>query len=85
MAPGTGIFSNMHPDFRVLAWPGHEYVLGTNKGYRNIVANLPEGTWTIKCYDVISKKEKVLSESASGSFTFNAPDSRAVMFHFKRN
>jgi hypothetical protein len=85
MAPGTGIFSNMHPDFRVLAWPGHEYVLGTNKGRKDIVANLPEGTWIIKCYDIISKKEKTLSESASGSFTFDAPDSRSVMFHFKRN
>jgi len=85
MAPETGIFSNLHPDFRGLAWPGHEYVLGTNKAHRNIVANLPEGTWTIKRYDIISKEEETLSESASGSFTFDAPDSRTVMFHFKRN
>jgi hypothetical protein len=85
MAPGTGIFSNLHPDFRGLAWPGHEYVLGTNKVHRDIVANLPDGTWTIKRYDIISKEEKILSKSASGSFTFVTPDSRAVMFHFKRN
>jgi hypothetical protein len=85
MAPGTGIFSNLHPDFRGLAWPGHEYVLGTNKSHRDIVANLSDGTWTIKRYVIISKKEKTLSKSASRSFTFDAPDSRAVMFHFKRN
>lgn len=85
MAPGTGIFSNLHPDFCGLAWPGHEYVLGTNKAHRDIVANLPDGTWTIKRYDIIGKEEKTLSESASGSFTFDTPDSRAVMFHFKRN
>jgi hypothetical protein len=85
MAPGTGIFSNMHPDFRGLEWPGHEYVLGTNKAHRDIVANLPGGAWTIKCYDIISKEQKTLSKSASGSFTFDAPDRRAVLFHFKRN
>ena len=85
MTPGTGIFSNLHPEFRGLAWPGHEYVLGTNKGRKNIVANLPDGAWTIKRYDIISKREQTLSESASGSFTFDAPESRVVMFHFKRN
>ena len=84
MAPDTGIFSNLHPDFRGLAWPGHEYVLGTNRAHEKIVANLPDGTWTIKRFDIISKEEQTLSESASGRFTFDAPDSRAVMFHFKR-
>jgi hypothetical protein len=85
MAPDNGIFSNLHPDFRGLAWPGHEYVLGTNKAHRDIVANLPDGLWTIKRYDIISKEEKTLSHAARGIFTFDAPDSRAVMFHFKRN
>ncbi len=84
MAPDSGIFSNLHPGFRGLARPGHEYVLGTNKAHKEIVANLPGGTWTIKRYDIISKEEKNLSEAARGSFTFDAPDSRAVMFHFKR-
>jgi hypothetical protein len=84
MAPDTGIFSNLHPDFRGLAWPGHEYVLGTNKAHKQIVANLPGGTWTIKRYDIIRKNEKTLSETARGSFTFDTPDSRAVMFHFKK-
>jgi hypothetical protein len=85
MAPETDIFSNLDSDFRGLAWPGHEYVLGTNKARKDIAANLPEGTWTIKRYDIISEKEKTLSKSASGSFMFDAPDSRAVMFHLKRN
>ena len=84
MSPGTSTFLNLHTDFRGLAWQGHEYVLGTNKAYSDIVANLPDGTWTIKRYDIISKDQEVLSESASGSFKFDAPDSRAVMFHFKK-
>ncbi|MGB2863182.1 MAG: DUF5060 domain-containing protein [Sedimentisphaerales bacterium] len=85
MAPETGIFSNLHPGFRGLAWAGHEYVLGTNKARKDIVANLPDGTWTIKRYDIINKDNETLSEAARGSFTFDAPDSRAVMFHFKKN
>jgi hypothetical protein len=85
MSPGTGIFSNLHPDFRGLAWSRHEYVLGTNKAHSDIIANLPDGTWTITRYDIISKKQKILSKTARGSFTFDAPKSRAVMFHFKRN
>jgi len=85
MSPDTGIFSNLHKDFRGLAWPEHEYVLGTNRYYRDIVANLPGGTWTVKRYDIINKEEKILSETASGGFKFDAPDGRAVMFHFKRN
>jgi len=85
MSPETGIFSNLHPGFRGMAWASHEYVLGTNKAHKQIVANLPEGTWTIKRYDIISKEQKTLSETARGSFTFDAPDSRAVIFHFKKN
>jgi hypothetical protein len=84
MVPETGIFSNLHRDFRGIAWPGHEYVLGTNKAHKNIVANLPDGAWMITCYDIIGKKKKILSESAHGSFTFDTPDSRAVMFHFRK-
>jgi len=85
MAPETGIFSNLHSGFRGLAWSGHEYVLGTNKAHKQIVANLPGGTWTIKRYDIISKEEETLSKTARGRFKFDAPDSRAVMFHFKKN
>ena len=85
MSPDTGIYSNLHRDFRGLAWDGHEYVLGTNKTYSDIVANLPGGTWTIKRYDIINKEEKILSKNARGGFKFDAPDCRAVMFHFKRN
>ncbi len=85
MSPETGIFSNLHSGFRGLAWAGHEYVLGTNKAHKQIVANLPGGTWTVKRYDIISKEEETLSETARGRFKFDALDSRAVMFHFKKN
>ena len=85
MTPDLSIFSNLRPTFRGLAWAGREYVLGTNKAHKNIVANLPDGTWTIKRYDIISKKQKTMSESARGNFKFDSPGRRAVMFHFKRN
>jgi hypothetical protein len=84
MAPGTGIFSNLHPDFRGLAWPGHEYVLGTNKAHKNIIANLPSGTWKVIRYDIINKKAVTLTKTARSSFSFDSPKSRAILFHFKK-
>ena len=35
-------------------------------------------------YDVMSREARTLSAEAEGRFTFDAPDSRAVLFHFKR-
>jgi hypothetical protein len=85
MAPDSSIFSNLDGASRGLAWPGHEYVLGTNTARKNIVASLPEGAWMVTRYDIISKQAETLSETARGRFTFDAPDSRAVLFHFKKN
>jgi hypothetical protein len=84
MVPNRSIFSNLHRDFRGLAWQGSEYVLGTNKSRKKIVADLPAGTWTVKRYDIINKKARTLSEAARGRFSFEAPNRRAVMFHFKK-
>jgi hypothetical protein len=67
-----------------LAWSGNEFVLGTNKSYRDVIARLPAGKWTVTQYDVINLKTTVLSTNAADSFTFDAPDSRAALFHFKR-
>lgn len=85
MAPDLSMFSNLDGDFRALAWPGREYVLGTDKARNGILAALPEGTWTVRRYDVMAKEAAVLSKNASGRFSFNAPESRAVLFHFKKN
>ena len=79
----VGIFSNVHRDFRVMVWPGHEYVLGTNRARSQIQADLPAGTWRVTRYDAIDMRREVLSAGASGRFTFDAPDSRAVLFHFR--
>ena len=84
MSPGLGIFSNLDAGSRGLAWEGHEYVLGTNKAHKGIVADLPDGTWTVRCYDIIRKEEQTLSLNAQGRFSFDAPDSRAVLFHFRK-
>ena len=84
MAPDTSIFSNLHPDFRGLAWPGHEYVLGTNKARRNIIANLPAGTWSVIEYSIIDGTAAILSKTARGSFRFNSNNNRAAMYHFKK-
>ena len=84
MTPDRSIFSNLHPDFRGLAWPGREYVLGTSKSHKNIIVNLPAGTWMVRRYDIINKKTKTVSKTARSNFTFEAPNSRAVLFHFKK-
>lgn len=84
MEPGLSIFSNLDDSFRGLVWPGQDYVLGTNKAREGMVANLPEGTWRVTCYDVISKKRQILAEEAEGRFKFDSPESRAAFFNFKR-
>jgi len=80
----TSIFDNIHQDFRALEWPGHEYVLGTNHARQDIRAKLPEGQWQVSCYDVISNRQKILASTATGTFNFDAPDSRAVIFQVKK-
>jgi len=85
MAPDLAIFSNLDPQFRGMAWPGNEYVLGTNKSHPGIVTQLPPGKWTVNRYDVIAKKATTLSKDATGRFAFDAPDSRATLFHFTKN
>ncbi|MCK4294892.1 MAG: DUF5060 domain-containing protein [Planctomycetes bacterium] len=84
MAPDRSVFSNLHPDFRAMAWPNREYVLGTNKSHKKIVAKLPPGKWTVKRFGVVNKKQTTLGEDICGKFTFDAPNSRAVLFHFKK-
>jgi len=85
MAPDRSIFSNVDSDFRGMSWADHEYLLGTNKSRRRIVAELPPGKWKVMRYDVIARKAITLSTEATGRFVFDAPDSRAVLFHFKKN
>lgn len=84
MAPDRSIFKSLNDEFRAMAWPGQEYVLGTNKARRAQMAELPDGKWTITCYDIVSKESKTLATAATGRFTFESPESRAVLFHFKR-
>jgi hypothetical protein len=84
MSPNLGIFSNLDEDFRGMAWAGREYVLGTNRGRHEIVASLPPGEWTVTRYDVMTKEVTELSGNAKGRFPFDTPNSRAVLFHFKK-
>ena len=79
-----GRFANVRPEFRVMEWPGREYVLGTNRAHSAIKVHLPTGTWRVTSYDVLRKKETLITADASGRFTFDAPGSRAVLFHFVR-
>jgi hypothetical protein len=85
MAPDAGIFPDLAAEFRAMAWPGQEYVLGTTRARKGLVAHLPPGTWTVTRYDVIAKEAATVSTDAAGRFTFDAPASRAVLFHFKKN
>jgi len=85
MEPDARVFTGLRPGFRAMAWPEREYVLGTNKSATGLLADLPPGTWTVKRFDVVARRETILSASASGRFSFDAPDSRAVLFHFRKN
>ena len=80
MSPGASIFNQLDPAFRAMAWPEREYVLGTDKPAK-IQATLPAGKWDIRSYDVIARKESVVLMKASGEIAFDAPASRAVLFH----
>lgn len=84
MAPDLSIFSNLDEASRGMAWPAQEYVLGTNQARRGIIAQLPSGEWTLMRHDIVAKQSATLAASASGRFVFDAPASRAVLFHFRK-
>ena len=84
VAPGKRLFAGVPGSARAMAsTDGREMVLGTREPAKGLVALLPAGTWRIVRYDVIAMRRKVLAEQARGRFTFAAPASRAVLFHFK--
>ncbi len=85
MVPDTALFTNLDTAFRGLAWPGREYVLGTDKAAAGVIANLPAGKWTVTQYDLIRQTSEVLTRQATRMFTFDVPDSRATLFHFQKN
>ena len=85
MMPDRSIFSNLDEDFRAMAYPEREYVLGTNTARKDITADLPAGTWTVTRFDVIGKEIKTLTRRAEDRFTFDAPPRRAMLFHFQRS
>ena len=78
------VFRGAGKNCRAMAWPGREYVLGTCQHHKGFAAKLPPGTWEVRRFDVIAMRETVLAHEASGRLTFDAPASRAVLFHFKR-
>lgn len=78
------IFTGAPDGFRAMRWAGNEYVLGTDTAQAGVAAQLPEGHWEVRRFDVIARDERVLARDARGDFTFDAPDSRATLFHFKR-
>jgi hypothetical protein len=59
--------------------------VGTDAAQRGIVAHLPEGTWTVHRHDLIARQSETIATDAAGAFRFDAPASRAVLFHFRRN
>ena len=79
-----GIFSNAHRDSRALEWPQRGYVLGTNHARSAIRVSLPDGKWQVTRHDAIRKETRLLIADASSQYTFDAPESRAVLFHFAK-
>ena len=84
VALSESIFAGADTRFRAMEWPGNECVLGTCAAAKGIKVNLPPGTWRAMRFDAIAMEERTLAEDASETFTFDAPDSRAALFHFKR-
>ncbi len=78
------IFENIAPGFRAMGWKNREYVLGTNTARKGLVAILPAGAWTVVRHDVVLQDSRVLAIDQQGRYSFDAPESRAVLFHFKR-
>ncbi len=79
-----GLFSNVAPSFRAMGWSAREYVLGTNQMRKDIEVTLPAGGWQVTRYDVIARQTEIITSDATGIFPFDAPKSRAVLFHFKK-
>lgn len=77
------VFGDLDPRFRVLSWPGREYVLGTD-AKAELTANLPAGRWDVARYDLVQKTSQQLASGVEGNFNFTAPSNRPTMFHFKR-
>ncbi len=78
-------FSGTAEPFRLLAAPGREYVLGSNRKLQGIKVDLPTGRWRVAQVDLMNMTTKTLAEGAADSFTFDTPDSRAVLTHLKRS
>ncbi|HUQ69921.1 MAG TPA: DUF5060 domain-containing protein [Planctomycetaceae bacterium] len=84
MSPDASVFPDLDPAFRALAWPDREYCLGTNKAAK-IIVELPTGVWTVRQFDAVACQAATLTDKATGRFSVNSPDSRAVLIHFRRN
>jgi hypothetical protein len=78
------IFYNVSFEVRMMSDPGKEYVLGSDRGLRDIEAHLPAGRWEGNIYNVIDMHNTSLGDEIRGNFNFSLPDSRAVFVHFKR-
>lgn len=78
------IFRDGRPSSRILACPDSEYVLATNRSGR-VSVFLPDGSWTIRSFNIINTTEKIVATDAQGNFQIRAPSSRAVLWHFKKN
>jgi hypothetical protein len=68
---------------RVLGTPGEEYVVGTSRAVREARVELPPGKWRVTQVDLMKRQTRALAEDSAGRFRFTAPDSRAVMTHFR--
>ncbi len=78
------IFTGVNAESRAMQSPGAEYLLATDASHQGIAARLPDGRWDVRQFDMLSRHEAMLGRGVRGIFTFDAPDSRATLFHFRR-
>ena len=77
-----GNITNVNEQFRAMG-SGNEVVIGTNQAWKGLKFS-KSGTWQLTAYDLINKEMKIVAESFDDEIVFDSPDSRAVLFHFKK-
>lgn len=75
-------FSGTTGEAAVLAWPGEQYVLGTDAG-GSVQVRLPAGRWRVLQLDVERQSERELAE-VMGSAQIALPVGRAILTVFTR-
>ena len=57
----NGVFPGLDARFKVMGWPGKEYVLGTDTERSGLVAMLPPGRWRVTRHNLLARDSSVIA------------------------